>query len=110
MQKLFWKNKGGKVVSAVETPFKTEEEFESYIETAKEVLSDIFILKRQVRAGGDIPDNNQVSVIGQFDTDHDFSHLQIVPYLNKTRKSGQKLAERSSSLQFRRHRLFSSVR
>jgi len=44
------------VVSAIETPFKTEDEFERYIETAKEVLSDIFILKRQVRAGGDIPD------------------------------------------------------
>jgi hypothetical protein len=56
MQKLFWKTKGGKVVSAIETPFKTEDEFERYIETAKEVLSDIFILKRQVRAGGDIPD------------------------------------------------------
>jgi hypothetical protein len=56
MQKLFWKAKSGKVVSAIETPFKTEDEFERYIETAKEVLSDIFILKRQVRAGGDIPD------------------------------------------------------
>ena len=44
------------MVSAIETPFKTEDEFERYIETAKEVLSDIFILKRQVRAGGDIPD------------------------------------------------------
>jgi hypothetical protein len=56
MQKLFWKTKSGKIVSAVETPFKTEEEFECYIETAKEVLSGITILTRQVRAGGDIPD------------------------------------------------------
>jgi len=56
MQKLFWKTKGGKVISAIETPFRTEDEFERYIETAKEILFDIFILKRQVRAGGDIPD------------------------------------------------------
>ena len=56
MQKLYWKTKSGKVLSAIETPFKTEDEFERYIETAREVLSDIFILKRQVRAGGDIPD------------------------------------------------------
>jgi len=44
MQKLFWKTKTGKVVSATETPFKSE------------VLSGIIILKRQVRAVGDIPD------------------------------------------------------
>jgi hypothetical protein len=56
MQQLYWKTKGGKVVSAIETHFKSEDEFERYVETAKEVLSDIFILKRQVRAGSDIPD------------------------------------------------------
>jgi hypothetical protein len=56
MQNLFWKSKSGKVVAATETPFKSEDEFERYIETAKEVLSGITILKRQVRAGGDIPD------------------------------------------------------
>jgi hypothetical protein len=56
MQKLFWKTKHGKVIAAIEVPFKTEEEFERYVQTTKEILSDIFILKRQVRAGRDIPD------------------------------------------------------
>jgi hypothetical protein len=56
MQKLYWKTKNGNVVSVPEVPFKSEDEFERYIETANEVLSDIIILKRQVRAGGDIPD------------------------------------------------------
>ncbi len=56
MQNLFWRTKSGKVILAIEAPFKSEDEFEQYIETAKEVLSGITILKRQVRAGGDIPD------------------------------------------------------
>lgn len=56
MQKLFWKSKRGKVIAATEVQFKTEEEFERYVLAAKEILSDIFILKRQVRAGRDIPD------------------------------------------------------
>jgi hypothetical protein len=56
MQNLFWKKSNGKVISAKDTPFQTEDEFERYIHTVKEILSDIFIIKRQVRAGGDIPD------------------------------------------------------
>src|SRR5580704_10203924 len=56
MQNLFWKTKRGKVTSTTETLFKTEDEFERYVQTVREILSDIYILKRQVRAGGDIPD------------------------------------------------------
>ncbi len=56
MQKLFWKTKRSKTIAATETPFKTEDEFERFIPGTKEILSDIFILKRQVRAGRDIPD------------------------------------------------------
>jgi len=58
MPNLFWKNKDKKTVNVVATPFKTEEEFENYIYGTKEILEDIFILKRQIRASGgkDIPD------------------------------------------------------
>ena len=56
MQKLFWKTKRGKTIAATEAPFKTEDEFERFILGTKEILSDIFILKRQVRAGRDVPD------------------------------------------------------
>ena len=56
MQKLFWKTKKGKIIAANEVPFKTEDEFERFILSTKEILSDVFILKRQVRAGKDIPD------------------------------------------------------
>lgn len=56
MQSLFWKKSSGKVITAKETPFQTEDEFERYVHTAKEILSDIFIIKRQVRAGSDILD------------------------------------------------------
>lgn len=55
MQKLFW-NKKGKIIATTETAFQTEDELERFILGAKEILSDIFILKRQVRAGRDIPD------------------------------------------------------
>ena len=41
---------------ATEAPFKTEDEFERFVLDTKEILSDIFILKRQVRAGKNIPD------------------------------------------------------
>lgn len=44
------------MLAAREMPFKHEEEFERYIHTAQDILSGIFILKRQVPAGSDIPD------------------------------------------------------
>jgi hypothetical protein len=56
MQKLFLKDKRGKITATTQITFKTEDEFERFIFGAKEILSDIFILKRQVRAGRDIPD------------------------------------------------------
>lgn len=56
MYNLYFKNKQNKTVTAVEKPFQTEEEFEKYLMETKELFSDIFILKRQVNAGRDIPD------------------------------------------------------
>jgi hypothetical protein len=56
MQKVFWKAKRGMVTAAAEVGFKTEDEFERYVLAAREILSGVFILKRQVRAGRDIPD------------------------------------------------------
>ncbi len=56
MQNLFWK-KNRKMVSVEELPFRTEDELEKYVlGDGAELLGDIFIIKRQVRAGGDIPD------------------------------------------------------
>lgn len=58
MPNLFWKSKNKETLNVVATPFKSEEEFEGYIYGTKEILGDIFILKRQIRAstGHDIPD------------------------------------------------------
>lgn len=57
MANLFWKTKEG-TKSLVATPFKTEEEFETLIFNTREILEDIFLLKRQIRGGGKagIPD------------------------------------------------------
>ena len=57
MANLFWKtNKGTKRL--LETPFKTEEEFEKTIFGTSELLEDIFLIKRQIRGGNKtgIPD------------------------------------------------------
>ena len=57
MANLFWHSKSRpKILN--ETPFKTEEEFEKIVFDSKEFLSDIFLLKRQIRGGGKpgIPD------------------------------------------------------
>lgn len=56
MYNLFLKNKQNKLILAVEKPFQTEAEFEKYLMDTREIFSDIFILKRQVNAGKDIPD------------------------------------------------------
>ena len=53
MANLFWKTKE-KVVSLLSTPFKTEEEFEKIIFDNREILGDIFPLKRQIRGGNKI--------------------------------------------------------
>lgn len=56
MANLFWK--ANKTVSLLETPFKTEEEFERVIFGTPEILEDIFLIKRQIRGGSKqgIPD------------------------------------------------------
>jgi len=57
MANLFWK-KEGKTKSLLSTPFKTEEEFEKEIFNTREILEDIFLIKRQIRGGNKngIPD------------------------------------------------------
>jgi len=56
MYNLFYKRSTGKPLAGIEKPFKTEVEFEKYLMDTKEIFSDIFILKRQVNAGRNIPD------------------------------------------------------
>lgn len=58
MPNLFWRDDRGKTVNVVASPFRSEEEFESYIYKNKEILGDVFILKRQIRASTrhEIPD------------------------------------------------------
>src|SRR5256885_13673940 len=50
MANLFWKSKEA-TTRLVETPFRTEEEFERLIFATPEILEDIFLLKRQIRGG-----------------------------------------------------------
>lgn len=58
MLNLYWRKASGEILNVIESPFKTEEELEKYLHKTKELLSDLFILKRQVHASGhtDIPD------------------------------------------------------
>lgn len=56
MYNLFLKNKQNKLIPAVKKPFQTEAELEKYLMNTREIFSDIFILKRQVNTGKDIPD------------------------------------------------------
>jgi len=58
MPNLFWRKSEGTTVSLVETPFKSEDEFERYVYDIGEILSEIFILSRQVKTPSrkDIPD------------------------------------------------------
>ena len=57
MANLFWKARQ-KTERLLDTPFKTEEEFERLVFSPPEILEDIFLLKRQIRGGGKqgIPD------------------------------------------------------
>ncbi len=57
MANLFWKNHAG-TKQLVNTPFKTEDEFEKTVFEASGLLEDVFPLKRQIRGGGKsgIPD------------------------------------------------------
>jgi len=58
MANLFWKQKGKKTLNLVSTPFSSEEEFEKVIFETKEILEDVFLIKRQIRGGkkAGIPD------------------------------------------------------
>ena len=58
MPNLFWRSKDGRTNNLVETPFKSEDEFERYICDVGGILSEIFILSRQVRTPSrkDVPD------------------------------------------------------
>lgn len=57
MANLFWKTKE-KVISLLESPFKSEEEFERTVFGTSEILEEITLIKRQVRGGNKagIPD------------------------------------------------------
>jgi len=57
MANLYWKTPGG-IKQLVDTPFKTEDEFEKIVFEASGLLEDVFPLKRQIRGGGKagIPD------------------------------------------------------
>lgn len=57
MANLFWKARQ-KTTRLLDTPFKTEEEFERLVFLTPEILEDLFLLKRQIRGGGKqgIPD------------------------------------------------------
>lgn len=51
MPNLIWKSKNKKTLNLVPTPFVSEEDFEKTVFNTKELLTDIFILKRQIRGG-----------------------------------------------------------
>src|SRR3990172_4204570 len=51
MANLFWKRSGKKTVNLLSEPFGSEELFEKTIFETREILEDIFLIKRQVRGG-----------------------------------------------------------
>jgi hypothetical protein len=51
MSVLVWRKSDGSVLNVAETPFRTENEFETYIYQTPELLGDLFLLKRQVQTG-----------------------------------------------------------
>ncbi len=55
---IYQKSEKGKMISAVEKPFKSEEELEKYIMENTGIMLDVFIISRQVTSGSrkDIPD------------------------------------------------------
>lgn len=58
MPNLFWRKSTGEVLNVIESPFRTEEQLETYLQKTRELLSDLFIIKRQVHTArhSDIPD------------------------------------------------------
>ncbi|MEK7241289.1 MAG: hypothetical protein AAB048_00770, partial [Planctomycetota bacterium] len=51
MANLFWRQKSKKTLNLLSTPFASEEDFEKVIFETKEILEDIFLIKRQLRGG-----------------------------------------------------------
>lgn len=72
MANLFWKTRD-KIISLLESPFKSEEEFEKTVFGTSELLGEITLIKRQVRGGNKagIPD-----IIG-IDTDGSICILEL---------------------------------
>ena len=52
MQSLYWRKDGRETKAVAPAPFKSEHEFEQTVFETPALLSDIFLLKRQVRGGG----------------------------------------------------------
>ena len=72
MANLFWKSKT-KIISLLESPFRSEEEFEDNVFGTSEILEEITLIKRQIRGGNKagIPD-----IIG-IDTDGSICILEL---------------------------------
>jgi len=72
MANLFWKTKN-KTISLLESPFKSEEEFEKTVFGTSELLEEITLIKRQIRGGNKagIPD-----IIG-IDTDGSICIIEL---------------------------------
>lgn len=51
MANLFWKRKGETTLNLLSVPFATEEEFERAVFETKDLLEEVYLLKRQVRGG-----------------------------------------------------------
>jgi len=58
MTNLFWRSNDGRTTNLAERPFASEDEFERYVYDVGGILSEIFILSRQVRTPSrkDVPD------------------------------------------------------
>lgn len=89
MANLFWK-KNKTTQSLLDTPFKTEEEFERTVFETQELLQDIILIKRQIRRGGKagIPDiigidnDGNICIVEMKNTTVDSSIiLQILQYV-----------------------------
>ena len=58
MANLFWKRKAETTLNLLSVPFATEEELERAVFETKDLLEEVYLLKRQVRGGkkAGIPD------------------------------------------------------
>jgi hypothetical protein len=88
MANLFWKRQK-RIKALLDTPFKTEEEFENTVFSTSELLNDISLIHRQVRGGNKagIPDiigidnDGSVCIIEMKNTEVDADILpQVLKY------------------------------